>query len=167
MWIFSYWYHVTSPWTPKGLIKSIKNNCTNTLYLLRIWKPFLNFQRFLAHYVILWSFNLVAKIWVFKFPRKFQKGTNMLATTLLWLQSPSQVVTQSPILLVSPKIETYDAKNKMIPGSHCLYCTPKNRSALQPIPLGKRIHGSHYLACILPNIMINKKSTSSRGIENS
>ena len=34
---------------------------------------------------------------------------------------------------------------KTIPGSHCLYCTPTIRSALQPIPLGKRILGFHFI----------------------
>ena len=40
----------------------------------------------------------------------------MLAATLLWLKSSSQVVTKSPMLLVAPKIETNVTKNdSMVP----------------------------------------------------
>ena len=85
---------------------------TNNIYLLHIWKPFLNFQPFFAHCIIIWSWNWVSKLWFFKIPRKFQRGTTMFVASLLWLQSPSQVVTQSPLLLATPKIETNETKNK-------------------------------------------------------
>ena len=43
----------------------------------------------------------------------------MVVSALLWLQSYSQVVNKSPMLLIAPKIETNETKNDpRIPYDH-------------------------------------------------
>ena len=94
-----------SPLTPKGLIKSIKTKFSQIIFTSIFWKPFLNFQPFLLLYNSL-KLVLYCQTWISKIPIKFKRGTTMLDFSLLRLQSPSQVVTQYPLFLVSPKIET-------------------------------------------------------------
>ena len=98
-------YHVTSPLTPRGLIKYIKTKFAQIIFTSIFWKPFLDFHPFLLVYNSL-KLVLSYQTWISNIPRNFQIGTTMLVAYLLWLQSPSQVVTQYPLMLVSPKIET-------------------------------------------------------------
>ena len=77
---------------------------TNDIYL-HLLETFSELSTFFLMYNSL-KLALSCQNWIYNIPRKFQRGTTMLISSLLWLQSPSQVVTQYPLLLDSPKIET-------------------------------------------------------------
>ena len=97
---------VTSPLNTKRSINSIKTKFSQMIFTSIFWKPFSEISTSFCSFFVYLKLYGVTKFWVFKILRKFQRGTTIIAAVILWLQSPSQVVTQSPILLAATKIET-------------------------------------------------------------
>ena len=114
---------------------NFKHGCWRTCFLYDSLKLPLSFPT-----LSLWnSMNILEgnhHAWLF---------TTLIKITLLSLESISHTAC-FPKKLKSMGLKT-------IPRSHCLYYTPTFKSALQPIPLGKRILESHFIVWILSTTM--------------
>ena len=111
-------YHVTSPITPKGLIKSIKTKFAQIIFTSIFWKPFLNFHPFFLLYNSLKLVLSYQTVSLLIFQENFREETPWFFLHYSYYNHLLKWWLNLQCYLFPPKLKPM--KPKMITGSHMI-----------------------------------------------